>query len=131
MEKSTKLQPAASAVGSLNSKWEPGKNSNIWIVPSEAQSQPQQQQLIGQRFLTLNTIARVRQIEVTRDTAQGPDESIVHTTAEAKTFREAIETAWPGARITWAFSWLALHDERPQYHELRALIVSYQKRFPR
>jgi len=100
---------------------------NIWIVPGEAQ--PQQQQLIGQRFLTLNTIVRVRQIEITRDTAHGPDESIVHTTAEAKTFREAIETAWPGARITWAFSWLALHDERPQYHELRALIVSYQKRF--
>lgn len=99
---------------------------NIWIVPGET---PPQQQLMGQRFLTLNTIVRVRQIEVTRDTAHGPDESSIHTVAEARTFREAIETAWPGARITWAFSWLALHDERPQYRELRALIVSYQKKF--
>lgn len=49
--------------------------------------------------------------------------------AEARTFRDAIEAAWPGARITWALSWLALHDERLQYRELHALIVSYQKKF--
>ncbi|MBL8888379.1 MAG: DUF3863 domain-containing protein [Planctomycetaceae bacterium] len=84
-------------------------------------------QLMGGRFLTLNTIVRVHQIEVTRDIAHGPDESIVHTVAEARTFRETIEAAWPGARITWAFSWLALHDDRPQYRDLRELIVSYQK----
>ncbi|MCE3016644.1 MAG: hypothetical protein LW870_12355, partial [Pirellula sp.] len=29
--------------------------------------------LVGHRFLTLNTVVRVRQIEVTRDTAHGPD----------------------------------------------------------
>ncbi len=85
--------------------------------------------LMGQRFLTLNTIVRVRQIEVTRDTAHGPDESSVHTPAEARVFRETIERSWPGARITWAFSWLALHDERAQYRDLRALVVSYQKKF--
>ena len=81
------------------------------------------------RFLTFNTVVRVRQIEVTRDTAHGPDESAVHTPVEARTFREAIEKAWPGARITWAFSWLALHDERASYRELRELVVSYQKNF--
>ena len=85
--------------------------------------------LLGNRFLTLNTIVRVRQIEVTRDEAHGPDESSVHTPAEARTFREAIDKAWPGGRITWAFSWLALHDERPQYRELRDLVVSYHKKF--
>ncbi|MDP1561393.1 MAG: DUF3863 domain-containing protein [Pirellulaceae bacterium] len=85
-------------------------------------------QLMGGRFLTLNTIVRVHQIEVTRDIAHGPDESLAHTVAEARTFREAIEAAWPGARITWAFSWLALHDDRPQYRDLRDLIVSYQKK---
>jgi hypothetical protein len=83
----------------------------------------------GKRFLTLNTVVRVRQVEVTRDTALGPDESSVHTPAEARTFREAIETAWPGARITWAFSWLALHDSRDTYRELRELVVSYHKKF--
>jgi len=84
---------------------------------------------MGHRFLTLNTIVRVRQIEVTRDTAHGPDESSVHTPAEARVFREAIEKAWPGARITWAFSWLSLHDERDTYRELRDLVVSYHNKF--
>ena len=84
---------------------------------------------MGHRFLTLNTIVRVRQIEVTRDTAHGPDESGVHTPAAARTFREAIENAWPGGRITWAFSWLALHDARESYRELRELIVSYHGKF--
>jgi Domain of Unknown Function with PDB structure (DUF3863)/Domain of Unknown Function with PDB structure (DUF3864) len=86
-------------------------------------------QLMGNRFLTLNTIVRVRQIEVTRDTAHGPDESGVHTPEDARTFREAIEKAWPGGRITWAFSWLALHDEREQYRGLRDLVVSYHRKF--
>lgn len=84
---------------------------------------------MGQRFLTFNTIVRVRQIEVSRDTAHGPDESSIHTPAEGRVFREAIEKAWPGARITWAFSWLALHDERAQYCELRELVAGYQKQF--
>lgn len=85
--------------------------------------------LMGNRFLTLNTVVRVRQIEVTRVEAHGPDESSVHTPVEARTFREAIEKAWPGSRITWAISWLALHDERESYRELRALIASYHRQF--
>lgn len=85
--------------------------------------------IVGKRFLTLNTVVRVRQIEVTRDTAHGPDESSVHTPAEARTFRETIEGAWPGARITWAFSWLALHDMRDSYRELRELVVGYHEKF--
>jgi hypothetical protein len=86
-------------------------------------------ELMGGRFLTFNTIVRVKQIEVTRDTSHGPDESEIHTPAEARTFRETIEKAWPGSRITWAFSWLALHDERQNYRALRELVVSYQKKF--
>lgn len=86
-------------------------------------------QLMGTRFLTLNTIVRVNQIEVARDTNHGEDESSIHSPAEATVFREAIEKAWPGARITWAFSWLALHDDRENYLSLRDLIVSYHKKF--
>lgn len=86
-------------------------------------------QLMGTRFLTLNTIVRVNQIEVARDTNHGEDESSVHSPAEARVFREAIEKAWSGARITWAFSWLALHDTRENYQSLRDLIVSYHKKF--
>lgn len=85
--------------------------------------------LLSKRFLTLNTVVRVRQIEVSRDTAHGPDESSVHTPAEGRIFREAIEKAWPGARITWALSWLALHDKRDNYRELRGLIVSYHQKY--
>jgi hypothetical protein len=85
--------------------------------------------LFGNRFLTFNAIVRLRQIEVTRDSAHGPHESSIHTPAEARVFREAIDAAWPGAHIAGALSWLALHDERAQYRELRALIVRYQKKF--
>ena len=85
--------------------------------------------LTGRRFLTFNTVVRVNQIEVTRDQSKGEDESIVHTPAEARLFRETIEEAWPGGRITWAFSWRALHDERETYRGLRELVVSYHRRF--
>jgi len=81
--------------------------------------------LLGNRFLTFSTVVRVRQIEVTREKALGPDESSIHTPNEARAFREAIEKGWPGARITWAFSWLALKDQRPDYRDLRQLVVLY------
>lgn len=96
---------------------------------SQANAEPPKPQLMGGRFLTFNTIIRVKQIEVTRETSHGPDESEIHSPAEARIFREAIDKAWPGAKITWAFSWLALHDERQNYKELRELVVSYQKKF--
>ena len=102
-----------------------------WMVVGSVcfATSPDPKEWMGQRFLTFNTIVRVRQIEVTRDTAHGPDESSIHTPAEALVFREAIEKAWPGARITWAFSWLALHDRRAQYHELRELVALYQRKY--
>jgi hypothetical protein len=90
---------------------------------------PGRLKLMGNRFLTLNTVVRVNQIEVTRDRVEGEDEASIHSTSEARTFREAIAEAWPGARITWAFSWQALHDPRPNYRDLRALVASYHKQF--
>ena len=82
-------------------------------------------QLLGNRFFTFSTVVRVRQIEVSRDKAFGPDESSIHTPREARLFRQAVEKGWPGARITWAFSWLALKDQRPSYRDLRQLVVLY------
>ncbi len=84
-------------------------------------------QLLGNRFFTLNTVVRVRQIETSRHGASGPDESSIHTPQEARTFRETVEKGWPGAPITWAFSWLALKDQRANYRDLKKLVVSYQK----
>ncbi|MCC5939417.1 MAG: DUF3863 domain-containing protein [Lunatimonas sp.] len=85
--------------------------------------------LMGNRFLTFASVVRVNQIEVSRNEAKGVDESSVHSPREARILREAIADAWPGARMTWAFSWLALHDERENYRDLRKLIVSYQKKY--
>ena len=86
-------------------------------------------QLMGNRFLTFASVVRVKQIEVTRNESHGVDESAVHSPREARIFREAIENAWPGARMTWAFSWLALNDQRQNYKDLRELIVSYHKKY--
>jgi len=85
--------------------------------------------LMGNRFFTLNTVVRVNQIETTRDRTDGTDESSIHGPEEARTFRETIEKSWPGARITWAFSWLALKDQRPNYLDLKKLVVSYHEKF--
>ncbi|MEY3395998.1 MAG: hypothetical protein RL346_2235 [Verrucomicrobiota bacterium] len=99
----------------------------VLLSPADAELAPAP--LMGGRFLTFNTIVRVKQIEVTRDTFHGRDESEIHSPAEARIFRETIDKAWPGAKITWAFSWLALHDQRRNYRELRELVVSYRHRF--
>ncbi len=106
--------------------------ANAGAEPNSKSSLPpsiEGMELMGNRFFTLNTVVRVDQIEVTRDTSHGVDESSVHTPKEARTFREAIDKAWPGARITWAFSWRALHDQRPNYQEIRDLVVSYHHKF--
>lgn len=86
-------------------------------------------QLMGNRFLTFASVVRVNQIETSRTEFHGVDESAVHSPREARIFREAIEKAWPGARMTWAFSWLALQDQRKNYHDLRELLVSYHKKY--
>ncbi len=44
-------------------------------------------------------------------------------------FRKAIEDGFPGARITWAFSWLALHDTTADYIEIRELVVGYHYKY--
>jgi hypothetical protein len=86
-------------------------------------------ELIGNRFLTFNAIIRVNQIEVARDKNLGHDERELHTPARIRKFRQMIENGCPGAKITWAFSWLALHDESKNYNEIRNLIVEYHYKY--
>ena len=95
----------------------------------EKKSKEADLQLLGNRFFTFSTVVRVNQIETSRDSIHGEDESHIHSPAEARVFRETVEKGWPGARITWSFSWRALHDERPNYVDLRALIVSYHEKY--
>jgi hypothetical protein len=94
------------------------KNTNPGTVP-----------LMGHRFLTFNTIIRVNQIEVSRDKNVGEDERSLHTPVRVIAFRNAIETAFPGAKITWAFSWLALHDTTSNYVKIRELVVGYHNKY--
>ena len=85
--------------------------------------------LLGNRFVTLITVVRVNQIETSRDQAVGEDESSIHSPESAIAFREAVEKALPGSRITWAFSWLALKDNRANYLGIKKLAVSYHKKY--
>jgi len=87
------------------------------------------QELMGNRFFTFNSVVRVNQIETSRDVTNGEDESSIHTAAEARALREAVGKGWPGARMTWSFSWLALKDQRPNYRELKKLVVSYHEQY--
>ncbi len=95
----------------------------------QSKDQTQNAKLTGNRFLTFNTVIRVNQIEVARDKNVGRDERNLHSPEKAMRFREAIEKGFPGARITWAFSWLALHDSAANYMKIRELVVSYHKQY--
>ncbi len=75
--------------------------------------------LAGQRILTFNSVVRVNQIEVTRERDEGQDEADIHTPEAVRALRDAFRAGWPGATMTWAVSWRALHDERPQYRAIR------------
>ena len=113
--------------------WDPMFVLNAWAPLDDHQetlsSKDQGLKLLGNRFFTFSTVVRVNQIEVSRDKNDGVDESGIHSAEAARTFRETIEKCWPGARISWAFSWLALKDQRPNYLEIKKLVVSYHEKF--
>lgn len=85
--------------------------------------------LMGNRFLTFNTVIRVNQIEATRTRNLGEDESKLHTPERVIKFREAIARVFPNAKITWAFSWLALHDTAYNYRQIRKIVVGYHRKY--
>jgi hypothetical protein len=85
--------------------------------------------LMGHRFLTFNAVIRVNQIEVSRDKNVGEDERALHTPERVIKYRQAIEAGFPGARITWALSWLALNDTTADYSKIRDLVVEYNKKY--
>ena len=94
-------------------------------LPTEEQTPA----LIGNRFLTFNTVVRVNQIEVSRDRVAGSDEGNIHTPELAQLFRQSVQRGWPGGKISWAFSWRALQDQRPNYKAIRDLVAEYHARY--
>jgi len=103
--------------------------SLINSYPEGLKKPDNQDGLIGNRFLTFNAVIRVNQIEVSRDRNVGEDERSLHTPVVVKKYREAIESGFPGAKITWAFSWLALRDTTSNYRKIRELVVGYHNNF--
>ena len=85
--------------------------------------------LMGNRFLTFNTVIRVNQIEVSRTRNVGFDERALHTPAKVIAFRNAVAEGFPGGKMTWAFSWLALQDTSANYKEIRKLVVGYHYKY--
>ncbi|MCX6624749.1 MAG: DUF3863 domain-containing protein, partial [Acidobacteria bacterium] len=96
-------------------------------LPAAALAAPQA--LMGNRFLTFNSVIRVNQIEVSREKNAGFDEYDFHDPAYVEKLRQSFEAGWPGARMTWAFSWRALQDRRPRYERIRQLIAGYQEKY--
>ena len=85
--------------------------------------------LQGRRILTFNSVIRVNQIEVTRTRNEGFDEADRHTPENVRALRDAFAAGWPGAPMTWAFSWRALFDERENYREIRRLVAAYHREY--
>lgn len=83
----------------------------------------------GKRVISINSVIRVNQIEVSRTCNKGTDEAHLHTVAAAERFRKAVSDAIPEAKVTWAFSWLALKDERPNYVALRKRVVEFHRQY--
>jgi Domain of Unknown Function with PDB structure (DUF3863)/Domain of Unknown Function with PDB structure (DUF3864) len=81
------------------------------------------------RFLTHVSVVRVNQIEVTPTRSIGEDEAADNRPELIRTRREAFERGFPGGKMTWAISWLALQDSRSEYKEARRLLASYHDRY--
>ena len=81
------------------------------------------------RILTFNSVIRVNQIEVTRTQNEGFDEHDRHTPENITALRDAFALGWPGAAMTWALSWQALHDQRPNYVAARRLMREFHDKY--
>jgi hypothetical protein len=81
------------------------------------------------RFLTHVSVVRVNQIEVTPQRSIGEDEAPDNRPERIRSRREAFARGCPGGSMTWAISWLALNDSRPEYKEARKLLASYHDRY--
>ena len=101
----------------------------VLITFPRVQAQETKTDLMGNRFLTFNAVIRVNQIEVSRDKNVGEDERALHTPARVIAFRKAVTDGFPGGKMTWAFSWLALQDTSANYREIRRLVVSYHFKY--
>lgn len=81
------------------------------------------------RYLTHVSVVRVNQIEVTPTHSIGEDEVPDNRPERIRSRRDAFARGCPNGKMTWAISWLALHDDRKQYQEARKLLADYHDRY--
>jgi len=81
------------------------------------------------RFLTHISVVRVNQVEVTPTRSIGQDEAPANSPVHIRSRREAFARGCPDGKMTWAVSWLALHDTRQEYKDARRLLASYHDRY--
>lgn len=83
------------------------------------------------RYLNFMTAVRLQNYENTRARGHrsGGNERDRHTPEIALKMRTILADAFPGARITWAWSWGALNDKEQNYVELRKLMVRFVKEY--
>jgi hypothetical protein len=81
------------------------------------------------RFITHVSVVRVNQIEVTPTRNIGEDEAADNRPERIRSRRGAFARGCPNGKMTWAISWLALNDPRPEYQEARKLLASYHDRY--
>lgn len=81
------------------------------------------------RYLTHVSVVRVNQIEVTPQRSIGQDEAAENSPARIRARREAFARGCPGGRMTWAISWLALHDSRKEFQQARRLLASFHNKY--
>lgn len=83
--------------------------------------------ILGRRSITFTSVIRVNQIEAGRTQNLGQDEGRIHTVEAVRNLRQDFTQAFPGGRMTWALSCLALQDQRPNYQAIRRQVADYQR----
>ncbi len=118
---------AADAIGNGANTSAPTVTPSAW---TKFVLSPVAARMLG-RYLTINTIVRKYQVESTPGNyaKEYADETSLHDAAVVGEFAETIRSNFPDARITWAFSWLALTDSSSRYSEIRNVIKAYHCRY--
>lgn len=106
-----------------------------FVPPKTYQSEPPRfsSEPLKGRYINLMTAVRLHSYENTRSRLHGGygsgTEHDRHTPEIALRMRKSVEESFPGARITWAWSWGALNCADSNYAELRKLMVHFHQQY--
>ena len=103
-------------------------SANLLLPPAFAKA-PKRSRFLGERYFTYIGFVRVNQIEVSRDKNVGEDERSANTPELVQLMRDSFGKAFPGGRMTWGISWLALTDQTEQYVTIRKMLAGFHHQF--